>query len=125
MDNFKDELKRIFPFDKAYLLMLLFFIVMFATLIYHELHTVILAFFFIGIIVIPLLYQAKIREIAELKMKVLYVKTKLSSRIEDFEKILKDIKNIEVKLAIEQVLAEIKIDSLQEEQDFKNTNLAD
>lgn len=90
--------------------MLLYFIIVFAALYYFEIPTTLLIFFALGLIFIPFVYQQKLKEAAELRMKLLYAKTKITDRIEDFEKIIKENENIENKKAIVEVLENIKLD---------------
>ncbi len=110
LEKFSTGLKKIFTFDINYTLILLYFILVFAALYYFELPFILLAFFFVGLVFIPLMYQRKMKEANELKMKLLYAKTKITDRINDFEKILKENEHIENKKAIEEVLKNIKLD---------------
>ena len=110
LENFSKELKKIFALDFSYVALLLFFILMFYTLIYYDLPFFVQLFFLSGLLLIPSSYQQKIREVAELKMKFLYVKTKLSDRINDFEKILIENDSALGTDSIEKVLNELKMD---------------
>lgn len=111
MENFSKELKKIFTQDFRYVALLLYFLLMFYTLVYYDLPLYVQLFFMIGLLLVPSSYQKKVKEIAELKMKVLYVKTKLSDKINEFEKVLKEKDKIIVDDSIENVLTELKFEN--------------
>lgn len=111
LENFSKELKKIFTIDFRYMALLVYFLLMFYSLVYYDLPLYIQLFFMIGLLLIPSSYQQKVKEIAELKMKVLYVKTKLSDRINDFEKVIKEKEQITVDESMEKVLTELKFEN--------------
>ncbi|MCW8849144.1 MAG: hypothetical protein OQJ81_04120 [Melioribacteraceae bacterium] len=109
MEKVPIELKEVKTSNQKYFYMLIYFTIISYCFVSENVPILYLAIFIAGLIIITIVFERLERELAMVKMKNFYIKSKLSLKVEELENMINNNQeNISLKL-INNLLEEIEV----------------